>query len=183
MRRSSGWRADGAVRQPPQVEGVEVVARGDPLPGAAQGVPGPGVAPGLVGAGHRLAPGALVDALQLAGAARQDAAQAPLDAVDAGCHLAEGAVGPGLDHLPRRRFVHLLRGSPLAVPVAQQAEGFGQNVGHHRVVDAAHQHRPQGGDEGQADEGQKGQDQPRGAQPGAEVGGPALVLAGVHLFL
>ena len=159
-----GLAGDGAVGQPLQVEGVEIVPHRETISGAADGVPGLPLGPSAVDPDHGLAPGPLAYPLQLPRTAGQDAAQTSLHPVDAGGDLAQGALRPRLDQLPGGSLVHRLSRRALTVPLAQQGEGPGESLRHHRIVNTAHQHRRQRRDEGQADESQQRQNQTRSAQ-------------------
>ena len=171
-----GLAGDAAAVPALQVEGVQIVPCGETLPGAADGVPRPRIAPGGVNADHGVAPGSLVNAAQPPRTARQHAAQPAAHAVDAAGDLTEGPFLARFQEFACGRFVHRLAGGAHAVPLAQQGQSLGQDIGDHRVVHAAHQHRRQRRDKGEADEGQQRQHQPRGAQAGAEVEGLDVLL-------
>ena len=60
-----------------------------------------------------------------------------------------------------------LSGEALPVPLLQQGERFREGVSHHRVMDAAGEHRPEREEEGNAHEGDKRQGESRRPQPGS----------------
>ena len=161
-------RGDTAVDAAFQVQGVQVVAGGEALAGLTNGVPGLRIAPRRVGAHQRVAPRGAFCFAQAPRCAGDDGAQPAAHTIDARRHPSQGALltrlaqlsGDGLEHgLVRRAF---------AIPLLQQAQGVGQCVSDHRIVDASRQHGRQRGNEGEPDKGDQGKDEPDSAKPRAD---------------
>ena len=167
----------GAIDVAVQVQRLQVVLGGDALAGAADGAPNGRFSPRWVDLDERRPPAAgrcaiRADAFfrrqcrQPAGAARDDAAGAALDAVYPARHLAHRACGAGTHQFARGRVEGRVWRQALAIPLGKRRQGAGQGVRHRGVIDAARQHRAEGGDERDPDEREQWQGEAAGAPTG-----------------